>query len=224
MIKKILNLPNLLTLSRVLLTPVLLYLLTFKNSYNQILLSLFIILLYTFISFTDYWDGYYARKLNIKSRLGEFIDPLSDKIFTLAIFFVFFYLPYIYLPLWMVLLIGFREILITIIRVWAISKNKVMKTERHGKVKTVNQIVSQSVVLVVIFNLSICFELGIIHSPTGYFNGITLLSLSSDMNQNGLEWYFYILKYSPMFFTGIATYYTLTSGWQYIHKNIIEKN
>ena len=224
MIKKILNLPNLLTLSRVLLTPLLLYLLIFENSYNQIVLSLFTILLYTFISLTDYWDGYYARKLNVKSRLGEFLDPLSDKLFTLSVFFVFLYLPYIYLPLWMVLLISFREILITIIRIWAISKNKVMKTERHGKVKTVTQIVSQSVALVVIFNLAIFFELGIIHSSTGYFTDITLSSLFNDMSQNGLEWYFFILKYSPAFFTGITTYYTLISGWQYIYKNIVQKN
>ncbi len=127
------NLPNQLTLLRILLTPVLIVLLFTDRTGAQI--GAFIV--FIFASFTDWYDGYAARKSGSVSLWGRFLDPLADKILVSSVFISFCILGYI--PPWMIVIIVFRDLLITILRSYAIWKRQPIVTSRLAKVKTFGQ-------------------------------------------------------------------------------------
>lgn len=104
-------------------------------------------------SFTDFLDGYLARKWNTVSRFGKITDPIADKILILLVFAIFTYHSVI--PLIFTLLIAFREIFLTVIRlVLLINKRITLAARYSGKVKTF----TQSIVLFIIYNLLIFNE------------------------------------------------------------------
>jgi CDP-diacylglycerol--glycerol-3-phosphate 3-phosphatidyltransferase len=135
------SLPNQLSLLRILLTPVFVALL-YLNSMPFKILSF---LVFTLASITDYYDGYAARKYNIFTMWGQFLDPLADKILVSSAFICFSNLGYV--PTWMVLVIVVRDFTITGLRSYAILKGKPIITSRFAKVKTYLQFV----VLYIIF-------------------------------------------------------------------------
>ncbi len=105
-------------------------------------------IIFVLTSLTDWLDGYLARKFQITSTLGAFIDALTDKVFMIGIFLTLLTLNI--LPCWtlfMVLLIIGREFLVTGIRLIAAKQNVVLSADREGKVKTVLQIVSSGFLL-----------------------------------------------------------------------------
>ncbi len=124
------NLPNQLTCLRIILTPVI-ALLLFQS--NPVLTALSF-LIFTLGSLTDWYDGYTARKYGYVSTWGEFLDPLADKIFVSVMLLCFSFLGYF--PLWMVLVIIMRDILITILRSYAIFRKEPVVTSRLAKLKT----------------------------------------------------------------------------------------
>ena len=129
------NLANQLTLLRVILTPLFLYLLFLDRIEFKILsLTIFII-----ASITDRYDGILARKFGIVSKWGTFLDPLADKLLVSSALFAFYYLGYI--RLWMVIIIVVRDFLVTFLRLYAIHKHKPIVTRYLAKVKTTVQIV-----------------------------------------------------------------------------------
>ena len=136
------NLANLLTVLRVLLTPVFLYFL-FLDGFTFKLISLGIFIV---ASLTDRYDGILARKHNLVSKWGTFLDPLADKLLVSSALFAFYYLGYI--KLWMVLIIVIRDFLVTFLRLYAIQKHKPVVTRYLAKVKTTVQIVAVFVVFV----------------------------------------------------------------------------
>ena len=79
-----LTLPNLLTLSRILAVPILVFLLWKPAPYDY----LFTFILYCVVGITDYFDGYLARAQGLTSRLGQFLDPIADKIMVAAVILV----------------------------------------------------------------------------------------------------------------------------------------
>ena len=81
---KLRYIPNLLTIIRILLTPLCIYFLIVENN------PLYSFIFFSIASITDAFDGYYARKYNAISRLGTFLDPLADKIMVVSVFFCFF--------------------------------------------------------------------------------------------------------------------------------------
>ncbi len=129
------NLPTQLTLLRILLTPIFVSLLFIENSYFK-WASFFV---FAIASLTDYYDGYTARKYGVSSVLGEFLDPLADKILVSYALISFNVLGYV--PSWMVLVIVARDFFITGFRSYAILKGKPIVTHRLAKVKTYAQIV-----------------------------------------------------------------------------------
>ncbi len=129
------NLPTQLTLLRILLTPVFVSLLFVENSYFK-WASFFI---FVIASLTDYYDGYTARKYGVSTVLGEFLDPLADKILVSSTLISFNVLGYV--PSWMVLIIVARDFFITGFRSYAILKGRPIVTHRLAKVKTYTQIV-----------------------------------------------------------------------------------
>jgi CDP-diacylglycerol--glycerol-3-phosphate 3-phosphatidyltransferase len=91
-------------------------------------------LIFTLASLTDWYDGWHARKYGQISRVGIFIDPLADKFLT-SMAFIGFYILNI-MPLWMVLIIVIRDMVITLLRSIKESKGITIKTSYSAKVKT----------------------------------------------------------------------------------------
>jgi CDP-diacylglycerol--glycerol-3-phosphate 3-phosphatidyltransferase len=145
------TLPTWVTLSRLIAVPIIFGLFIWQDSEltRLIALSVFII-----AAITDWLDGYLARKLNQITELGKFLDPLVDKVLTIALFLLFIELGQI--PAWAVFLIITRELLITAWRGAPTAANDVSETKKPqiiganfwGKAKTVMQIVAIATLLV----------------------------------------------------------------------------
>ncbi|MCK9243998.1 MAG: CDP-diacylglycerol--glycerol-3-phosphate 3-phosphatidyltransferase [Candidatus Marinimicrobia bacterium] len=128
--QKLFNYPNLLTLFRILLTPLFLYFLFNRYRFFEILA----LLIFVVASVTDVYDGYIARKYSSVTKMGKFLDPLADKILMSAAFISFVVLDLI--PLWMVILVILRDFIVTGIRILMNSQNQTMVTRKSAKVKT----------------------------------------------------------------------------------------
>jgi len=126
-------LPNQLTVLRIILTPIFLYLFLDGEPLSiQISLGVFII-----AAITDWYDGWLARKFNYITEWGKFLDPLADKILTSTVFLAFVFVDI--LELWMVILIIVRDILITLLRIYADYKKVSFSTSYSAKWKTFSQ-------------------------------------------------------------------------------------
>lgn len=135
------NLPNILTMSRCLFA-VLIVLFLLANSLPSIVAAT---LLFLAASITDYYDGYLAKKQGIVSDFGKIMDPIADKILMLSVFLALAYLGL--MEWWMVLVIGVREVAVTISRLNAMAKGQVLAAEKAGKLKTVCQMASVGLAL-----------------------------------------------------------------------------
>ena len=133
----IFTLPNLLTLFRIFVTP-LFFILFFY--FPTKVFSLLASLLFALASLTDFLDGYIARRWNLETSLGKFLDPLADKLLVAVALIML--IPLDRVPSWMVAVIIGREILVTGLRVVAVTEGLVIAASRLGKYKTVLQIVS----------------------------------------------------------------------------------
>ncbi len=123
-------LPNQLTILRIILTPVFLFFFLYDDpTFKVISLGIFII-----AALTDWYDGWLARKFNYITNWGKFWDPLADKILTSAAFIGFVILNII--PLWMILVIITRDLIITSLRAYADYKDFSFPTSYYAKWKT----------------------------------------------------------------------------------------
>ena len=128
--------PNQLTLLRILMTPVIVYCLMHDTLSSRSTAFILFIL----ASITDWYDGYIARKFGSVSSWGKFLDPLADKILVLSIFIAFFVIGEV--RLWMVLVIALRDIVITLLRIYAVQHNKPIVTSTFAKWKTASQMLA----------------------------------------------------------------------------------
>jgi len=137
-----LNLPNTLSLLRILLAPIFLYLFL-SDSDSKIFFSFIV---YTFAALTDWYDGWYARKYGYNTRWGQFIDPLADKILVSSAFIGFYIMkqknPMFlgtveFIPVWILIsIIVLRDIILTVARSVQELKGKEFKTSMISKTKT----------------------------------------------------------------------------------------
>jgi CDP-diacylglycerol--glycerol-3-phosphate 3-phosphatidyltransferase len=128
-----LTIPNQLTILRIILTPVFVWL--FIHEAPD--LKLYAAVVFLIASITDWYDGYIARRFKMISRLGQFLDPLADKILVSSALLVFAYLNYIYW--WMVIIIVARDAIITFLRSFALSIGRPIITSNLAKWKTFTQ-------------------------------------------------------------------------------------
>ncbi|MCX4306774.1 MAG: CDP-diacylglycerol--glycerol-3-phosphate 3-phosphatidyltransferase [Acetatifactor sp.] len=130
------NLPNKLTIFRVILIPFFVVLLLFEiTDYDKwIALAIFII-----ASLTDFLDGHIARKYNLVTNFGKFMDPLADKLLVCSALICLVELSKI--PAWIVILIIAREFIISGFRLVASDNGVVIAASYWGKFKTTFQIV-----------------------------------------------------------------------------------
>ncbi len=128
------NLPNVLSVIRIVLTPV--FIVFFLWGSGWLITSLFV---FTLAALTDTCDGYLARRYNITSEIGNFLDPLADKILVFGIFGVFYVRSII--PGWFLGLIVLRELCITFLRIIMLKSSHALVTSRLAKIKTTAQFV-----------------------------------------------------------------------------------
>src|SRR5437899_10243899 len=124
------NVPNLLSLSRM-LTTVLVFALILLNAPWAFLTATALFIL---ASITDFFDGYLARRLKVVSPLGVFLDLTADKVFVSAILIALIQIGLV--PAWIVVVIVAREFLVTGLRSMAAAKGKVIPAGIWGKQKT----------------------------------------------------------------------------------------
>ena len=137
-----LNLPNALTLSRILIVPLLVaVLLTQIEGREFIGLGLFLV-----ASLTDFLDGFLARRRKEVTAIGKLLDPAADKILTSAAFISLVGLGLA--PAWMVVVVIAREFAVSSLRSLAAAQDVVLAASFAGKVKTVTQIVAISLLII----------------------------------------------------------------------------
>ena len=121
---------NSLTYSRILLTPLIIYLILNDN-------FLYAGIIFAYCSFSDVADGKIARKYDLVSEHGNYMDPLADKVLMIGALSALLVLDTI--QLWPYIIIIGRDIIITFYRNYLITKNKPLETSKFGKLKTVFQ-------------------------------------------------------------------------------------
>lgn len=137
------NLPNKLSLIRVLLVPLFMaVLLIWEGETWAMWTGLFLFIL---ASFTDYLDGKIARKHNLITDFGKFIDPLADKILVVAALLVF--VQWGSMPSWAAMVVITREFAVSGLRMIAASKGIVMAAAMSGKIKTASSMVCICIML-----------------------------------------------------------------------------
>ena len=135
------NIPNLLSLSRM-LTTILVFVLILLNSPWAFLTATALFIL---ASVTDFFDGYLARRFKVVSPLGVFLDLTADKIFISAILIALVQISLV--PAWMVVIIVAREFLVTGLRSMAAAKGKVIPAGMWGKQKTLITMIAIALLL-----------------------------------------------------------------------------
>ncbi len=200
------NLANKLTVLRVLLVPVFIILVIINSFWANI----FALLVFIAASITDYYDGVIARKQNMVTTLGIFLDPLADKLLVTSAFILFVGIYTLNVPAWMVICIIAREFIITGLRSIAASKNIIIPASMAGKVKTTSQMIAIITILVIL----------VVNATLTKFFLLTpydLLDMHGWQHILGL-----VLIHAPYWLMLIATIFTLYSGINYIisHKKI----
>lgn len=168
------NLPNRLTLLRILFIPIIVFVYLFPVEQFNITIghftigfvaipytNLILLVLFVLASITDFFDGYIARKYNKITSFGKFVDPVADKLLVNTLFIILAFSGFV--PIIAVIIMIWRDIIVDAIRMMVAEKGKVMSAGYLGKVKTVLQMLT--IILVLMLNLP--FEL--YHLPVSDF-------------------------------------------------------
>ena len=140
------NLPNVLTISRIVLLAPLLIMIYLPNDQ----LNLISVVLFILIALTDFFDGFFARRQNITSEFGKMLDPIADKLLVVGVLIVLMIKGTIEdLSILPALLIIFREIFISGLREFAANRNSQASIDvsQVGKLKTAIQMLSLLLIL-----------------------------------------------------------------------------
>ena len=139
--RKPLSIASQITVSRIILTPLFIWVFFYDSNLsfhdNNLIFKSLAFLMVVLFMFTDWLDGYLARKMNEVSTLGKFLDPFSDKISNMTIFLCF--MSSGYASVWMVAAIYFREASVETLRTLAASSNEIIAARQSGKWKTAIQ-------------------------------------------------------------------------------------
>ena len=151
------NLPNRITIARFILVLIMIGVMLFPyetvSNVNLgstlIPLPYFVaLILFVIASFTDFLDGYLARKLNLVTNFGKFLDPFADKVLTNSAFILLMITPswveieLIRVPAWIVIIMIIRDLAVDGIRMIGVSQGKIIAASKIGKLKTVMQIIA----------------------------------------------------------------------------------
>lgn len=189
------NLPNKLTLSRIILVPFFVAALLIDFPLNYLVA----LLIFVVASITDMLDGKIARKRNLITDFGKFADPLADKILVLAALLCF--VQNGLCDCVAVIIVLFREFTVTSIRLIAASKGEVVAANIWGKAKTVTQMIAIITILAMQFVLELFNDFNIFNTADGV---------------DGLAFIFLLVGYVLIW---VSTIMALLSGVIYIVQN-----
>ncbi|MFQ5525594.1 MAG: CDP-diacylglycerol--glycerol-3-phosphate 3-phosphatidyltransferase [Thermoanaerobaculia bacterium] len=176
----IVNLPNILSLTRILLVPLLVAVLLTKFEGKEFVgLAVFLV-----ASLTDFLDGYIARRRKLVTKLGKLLDPAADKILNSAALIALVELELA--PAWMVAAIIAREFAVSALRSVAASDNLVLGAIPSAKIKTITQMVA--------------IALLIIYERLGSFERLAPVSLWIAMLVSLYSGFEYFFRYGPRLF------------------------
>lgn len=199
MLVNTMNLPNFITVIRILILPIALY--SFIN--NNIILNIISFVLVIIMELSDLIDGYLARKLNRVSDIGKILDPFADHIYRLS-FFLFFLIKGI-IPLWMFLICFYRDSLVLNLRIFAASnKNTFVAARKSGKIKAIVQsIVILSIILLSIIN----FKIKIIYLDKIYY--FLMYFCTSITLWSAFDYFFGIINIKTRYFNYIYLIFSI---------------
>jgi len=168
------NLPNKLTMLRILLIPVFMVVLYWGfPGATWVALAIFII-----ASFTDMLDGKIARKYNLVTDFGKFADPLADKCLVTAAMLWFVEIGQ--MPAWALLIVIIREFAVTGLRLIAVDNGRVIAAAWSGKIKTASTMVA--ICLMLLWNISwlntVCWVVIVV---TTVYSGVEYFVLNRDI-------------------------------------------
>lgn len=173
-----------------------------QNDATSLIIAL---VLFCVASFTDFLDGYIARKYNQVTDFGKFVDPLADKLLVTAALLIF--IEKGIFPAWMVFIVLAREFIITSLRNVAAAKGRVLAATWTGKVKTCVQIAGIIVDFLYLIVLGASFS---IPSSVGVIGGAdgptSVVVMSSGVSL-------------PTIVAWVVTLVTLYAGIDYLRKN-----
>lgn len=170
------NLPNKLTLLRVVLIPVFVVLLLLEGGQNDTL-RIAALIVFCFASFTDFLDGQIARRNNLVTNFGKFMDPLADKLLVCSALICMIELGQ--LPSWYVITVIAREFIISGFRLVAADNGIVIAASWWGKFKTTFQMLT---VILLILNIPALHTVTMIVAGIAFV--LTLVSLLDYIAKN----------------------------------------
>ena len=194
------NLPNRITIARFILVLIMIGVMLFPyetvSNVNLgstlIPLPYFVaLILFVIASFTDFLDGYLARKLNLVTNFGKFLDPFADKVLTNSAFILLMITPnwveieLIRVPAWIVIIMIIRDLAVDGIRMIGVSQGKVIAASKIGKLKTVMQIIA---IIFVFLNDAV---FGFLNLPNGFTITEIILYLAALVSLISLISYLY---------------------------------
>lgn len=211
---------NKITLTRICMIPFFIYFASqpmLSGDYERAIVNfptntIIALILFCVASFTDFLDGYVARKYNQVTDFGKFVDPLADKLLVTSALVLF--VEQNAMAGWMVCVIIARELIITSLRVVAANKGRVLAATWTGKVKTCVQI--GGIIAIYLYYIFIgAVGSGTVDSMAAAFADGSFTSTSTLMFVSGTAGY-------PTFvyFVGwVVTLVTIYSGYDYLRKN-----
>ncbi len=164
------NLPNKLTVLRMIMVPFFVVFLTVSAIPHHYLIAF---LLFSAASYTDHLDGKIARKRKLITNFGKFMDPLADKILVVSALVCFLQMGLT--NVWFVLIVIAREFMVTSIRLVAADSGIVIAANRWGKAKTVSQIVAILVVIALQYLRELLWAGSAVHEVGCYLIGEAFL-------------------------------------------------
>ena len=179
--KDLFNLPNSITMLRIILIPVVIVLLSFRTPGYCLLAVIF----FGVAALSDFFDGYLARRLNLVSVTGKFLDPLADKLMVMATTVQLASMGW--LESWIPIVILTRELAVQGLRLIAVGEGLVIAAGSGGKIKTALQLV------------------GLVGLLTHYTYPISLFGYESTLNLHQIGWLLMVL----------SIIFSLISAWQY---------
>ena len=136
------NLPNTITLLRISVVPFLFILLLEPGEFWSLILAI----LFVIASITDFFDGYFARKYNLITTMGKFLDPIADKLIVNTAMILM--IPIGRIPAWVVAITIIRDLIVDVLRSIASSEGNYIQASPIGKQKTLAQTIAITALMI----------------------------------------------------------------------------